>query len=45
MKTSLATRLFGLIASLAVTFAIVDLIAGYALPEAAPIHLATAAKK
>ena len=43
-KTSTTIRLIGLIASIAITFGMVYLAAGYGYPEAAPVELAKAAK-
>lgn len=42
MKTSLRTRAAALVASIFVTFTIVHLIAGYALPEEPAVELAQA---
>lgn len=43
MKTSLYARSVALFASILVTFTVVDVIAGYALPDVAPVLLASAA--
>jgi hypothetical protein len=45
MKTSLTTRALALVASIAVTTAMLHLIAGYAHPEAAATVLAQAASR
>lgn len=44
MKTSLKTRLAALAAACFVTFAVVNQIADYAYPEAAPVQLASSSR-